>query len=102
MCASDALSDLGHPPTTFEDLLDNVRHGAAQRLRPKLMTVGTIILGLIPIFLTEGPGSDVMRRIALPMVGGMVSTLILTLVFIPVIYAIYTQWRYKLPLKEEK
>jgi len=91
-----------HPPTTFEDLLDNVRHGAAQRLRPKLMTVGTIILGLIPIFLTEGPGSDVMRRIALPMVGGMVSTLILTLVFIPVIYAIYTQWRYKLPLKEEK
>lgn len=91
-----------HPPATFEDLLDNVRHGAAQRLRPKLMTVGTIILGLIPIFLTDGPGSDVMRRIALPMVGGMVSTLILTLVFIPVIYAIYTQWRYKLPLQEEK
>ncbi|MCB9963905.1 MAG: efflux RND transporter permease subunit [Rhodospirillales bacterium] len=86
-----------HWPDTFEKLLENVRHGALQRLRPKLMTVSTIILGLIPIFLTEGPGSDVMRRIALPMVGGMVSTLILTLILIPVLYAVYMQWKLKLP-----
>ncbi len=86
-------------PETFEELLENVRHGALQRLRPKLMTVSTIILGLIPIFLTDGPGSDVMRRIALPMVGGMVSTLILTLILIPVIYAVYMQWKLKLPVK---
>lgn len=78
-----------HPPATYEDLIENIKHGAVQRVRPKLMTVSVIILGLIPIFLTEGPGSDVMRRIALPMVGGMVSTTILTLVLIPVIYALY-------------
>lgn len=91
-----------HWPDTFEGLLENVRHGAIQRLRPKLMTVSTIILGLIPIFLTDGPGSDVMRRIALPMVGGMVSTLVLTLILIPVLYAVYMQWKLKLPLKEER
>jgi Cu(I)/Ag(I) efflux system membrane protein CusA/SilA len=66
------------------------------------MTVSTIILGLIPIFLTDGPGSDVMRRIALPLVGGMVSTLILTLLLIPVIYAVYMQWKLKLPNKIER
>lgn len=91
-----------HWPDTFEHLLENVRHGASQRLRPKLMTVSTIILGLIPIFLTDGPGSDVMRRIALPMVGGMVSTLILTLILIPVIYAVYMQWKLKLPVNNEE
>jgi len=84
-------------PDTAEALLANVRRGAIQRLRPKLMTVSTIILGLIPIFLTDGPGADVMRRIALPMVGGMVSTLILTLILIPVLYAVYMQWKLRLP-----
>ncbi len=88
-----------HPVHTFEDLLDNVRHGAIQRLRPKLMTVSTVILGLIPIFLTTGPGSDVMRRIALPMIGGMITTMILTLILIPVLYAVYMQWKLKLPLE---
>ena len=86
-----------HWPVYFEDLLENVRRGALQRLRPKLMTVGKIILGLVPIFLTDGPGADVMRRIALPMIGGMVSTTILTLILIPVIYALYMQWILKLP-----
>ena len=90
-----------HWPGTFKDLLDNVRRGAIQRLRPKLMTVSTIILGLIPIFLTIGPGSDVMRRIALPMVGGMVSTMILTLILIPVLYTVYMQWKLKLPTERK-
>ncbi len=90
-----------HPVHTFEDLLENVRHGAIQRLRPKLMTVSTVILGLIPIFLTEGPGSDVMRRIALPMVGGMISTMVLTLILIPVLYAVYMQWKLKLPTQNK-
>ncbi len=84
------------PPETMAELLDNIRRGAVQRLRPKLMTVGTVILGLIPVFLTDGPGADVMRRIALPMVGGMASTMLLTLVFLPVIYALYMQRRLKL------
>lgn len=85
------------PPSTEGQLLDNVKQGAVRRLRPKLMTAGTIILGLIPIFITQGPGSDVMRRIALPMVSGMVTTLVLTLVLIPVVYAFYMQLRYRLP-----
>ncbi len=76
-------------PQTFEALTDAIKHGAIQRLRPKLMTVITIFAGLTPIFLTEGPGSDVMRRIALPMVGGMVSTLALTLIVVPVIYLLW-------------
>ncbi len=77
-----------HPPATQNEFLENVRHGAVLRVRPKLMTVSVIILGLVPIFLTDGPGADVIRRIALPMVGGMVSTTVLTLILIPVIYAI--------------
>ncbi|GJL85418.1 MAG: cation transporter [Micavibrio sp.] len=88
-----------HPPKDFDELLDNVRHGAVLRVRPLLMTVGTLVFGLIPIFLTIGPGSDVMRRIALPMVGGSVSTMILTLILIPVLYAVYMQWKLKLPTR---
>ncbi len=74
------------PPRTIAELRQAIIAGAALRVRPKLMTVSAVIAGLAPIFLTEGPGSDVMRRIALPMLGGMLSTLILTLVVIPVIY----------------
>lgn len=87
-----------HPPTTYPAMMDNIRHGAVQRVRPKMMTVAVIILGLVPVFLTDGPGADVMRRIALPMVGGMVTTTLLTLVLIPVIYALYMQRKLKLPL----
>lgn len=77
------------PPTSETEFLDNIRHGAVLRVRPKLMTVSVIILGLVPIFLTDGPGADVIRRIALPMVGGMVSTTLLTLMLVPVVYALY-------------
>ena len=77
-------------PETREDLFAAISKGAAMRVRPKLMTVITIFAGLAPIFLTDGLGSDVMRRIALPMVGGMASTLVLTLIVIPAIYYIRT------------
>lgn len=90
-----------HPPANYQGLIENIKHGAVQRVRPKLMTVSVIILGLIPIFLTEGPGSDVMRRIALPMVGGMVSTTILTLILIPVIYGLYMKKFYVFLEKNE-
>ncbi|MEQ8824250.1 MAG: CusA/CzcA family heavy metal efflux RND transporter [Filomicrobium sp.] len=78
-----------HPPKTFKELEDAVMAGAVMRVRPKLMTVLTIVAALAPIFFTEGLGSDVMRRIALPMIGGMASTTILTLIVIPVIYLIW-------------
>ena len=58
------------------------------RLRPKLMTVITIIVGLLPIMWGSGTGSEVMRRIAAPMVGGMVSATVLTLVILPALYLI--------------
>ncbi|HAE93533.1 MAG TPA: CusA/CzcA family heavy metal efflux RND transporter [Hyphomonas atlantica] len=77
-------------PETREALFAAISRGAAMRVRPKLMTVTTIFAGLAPIFLTDGLGSDVMRRIALPMIGGMASTLILTLIVIPAIYYIWT------------
>ncbi len=84
-----------HPPKSRQELFDAVMHGAVLRVRPKLMTVCVIIAGLAPIFITEGLGSDVMRRIALPMVGGMVSTTILTLIVIPVIYYLWEGRRFK-------
>ena len=73
---------------TAEDLREAVMHGAVLRVRPKMMTVVAIMAGLLPIMWSDGTGSEVMRRIAAPMVGGMVSATILTLVVIPVIYAL--------------
>lgn len=85
-----------NPPQNYKELLEAVTHGAVLRVRPKLMTVSTIIFGLMPVFFTDGPGADVMRRIALPMVGGMASTLVLTLILIPVLYVLYMRWTMKL------
>lgn len=85
-----------HPPETRDDLFSAVMTGAVMRLRPKLMTVLTIFAGLAPVFLTDGLGADVMRRIALPMVGGMVSTLVLTLLVVPVIYFLWENLRLRL------
>ncbi len=62
--------------------------GAVGRVRPKMMTVITIMAGLLPILWATGTGAEVMQRIAVPMIGGMVSSTILTLVVIPAIYAI--------------
>ncbi len=63
--------------------------GAVLRVRPKVMTVATIIIGLMPILWGHGTGASVMKRIAAPMVGGMVSATVLTLVVVPVIYYIW-------------
>lgn len=74
---------------TAQDLRDAVIEGAAQRVRPVMMTVAAIIGGLLPIMWTTGTGADVMKRIAAPMIGGMVSSTILTLLVIPVLYALW-------------
>ena len=81
----------GREPTRTE-LHDAIVEGALLRLRPKLMTVITIIVGLLPIMWGSGTGSEVMRRIAAPMIGGMVSATILTLVIIPSLYLIVNGW----------
>ena len=85
-------SEAGREPTRAE-LRDAIVEGALLRLRPKLMTVITIIVGLLPIMWGSGTGSEVMRRIAAPMVGGMVSATVLTLVIIPSLYLIVNGWR---------
>ena len=74
---------------TTGDLFDAIIEGASQRIRPIMMTVCAIIGGLLPIMWGSGTGSEVMKRIAAPMVGGMLSATILTLVVIPAIYAIW-------------
>jgi Cu(I)/Ag(I) efflux system membrane protein CusA/SilA len=75
------------------DLYGAVMEGAVERVRPKLMTVVAIMAGLLPIMWSTGAGSEVMRRIAAPMVGGMISSTVLTLMVIPAIYALVKGWR---------
>jgi Cu(I)/Ag(I) efflux system membrane protein CusA/SilA len=82
----------GREPT-HEELREAIVEGALLRLRPKLMTVITIIVGLLPIMWGSGTGSEVMRRIAAPMVGGMISATVLTLVIIPSLYLIVNGWK---------
>jgi len=78
--------------TTAHDLREAIMEGAVQRVRPKMMTVAAIMGGLLPIMWTTGTGADVMKRIAAPMIGGMVSSTILTLLVIPVLYALWRGW----------
>jgi Cu(I)/Ag(I) efflux system membrane protein CusA/SilA len=74
------------------DLYAAVMEGAVERVRPKMMTVFAIMAGLLPIMWGSGTGSEVMSRIAAPMVGGMISSTVLTLAVIPAIYALVKQW----------
>jgi len=67
-----------------------------KRLRPKTMTVAAIMAGLLPLMWSDGTGSEVMRRIAVPMVGGMISSAVLTLVVIPAPYAAVKTWQLRL------
>jgi Cu(I)/Ag(I) efflux system membrane protein CusA/SilA len=73
---------------THDDLYAAIMAGAVERVRPKMMTVAAIMAGLLPIMWSHGTGAEVMQRIAVPMIGGMVSSTLLTLVVIPAIYAV--------------
>jgi Cu(I)/Ag(I) efflux system membrane protein CusA/SilA len=73
---------------TSDDLYAAIMSGAVERVRPKMMTVAAIMAGLLPIMWSHGTGAEVMQRIAVPMIGGMVSSTLLTLVVIPAIYAV--------------
>ena len=78
-----------------QHLYEAVEEGAALRVRPKMMTVCAIMAGLMPIMWGHGTGSEVMKRIAAPMVGGMVSATILTLIVVPAIYGLWKGWNLK-------
>ena len=75
------------------DLARAIMVGAVERVRPKMMTVVAIMAGLVPILWSTGAGSEVMQRIAVPMIGGMVSSTVLTLMVIPAVYGLVKGWR---------
>lgn len=77
---------LAEGKTTEADLLDAIREGAVLRVRPKAMTVAVIIAGLVPIMIASGTGSEIMQRIAAPMVGGMITAPLLSMFVVPVVY----------------
>jgi Cu(I)/Ag(I) efflux system membrane protein CusA/SilA len=79
-------------PFTRGDLHEAIMRGAVERVRPKMMTVVAIMAGLLPIMWSTGAGSEVMQRIAVPMIGGMISSTVLTLVVIPAVYALIKGW----------
>jgi Cu(I)/Ag(I) efflux system membrane protein CusA/SilA len=85
---------------TKGDLYRAIMQGAVERVRPKMMTVVAIMAGLLPIMWSTGTGSEVMQRIAVPMIGGMISSTLLTLIVIPAIYGLIKGWN--LPLRAEE
>jgi len=80
---------------SYRDLQDAIVHGAAMRVRPKVMTVGCMFMGLLPIMWSTGTGADVMKRIAAPMVGGIFTSFVLELLVYPSIYAVW-KWNFEL------
>jgi Cu(I)/Ag(I) efflux system membrane protein CusA/SilA len=86
-------------PFTRHDLREAIMLGAVERERPKMMTVVAIMAGLLPIMWSVGTGSEVMQRIAVPMIGGMLSSTALTPIVIPAVYGLIKGWR--LPSTQE-
>jgi Cu(I)/Ag(I) efflux system membrane protein CusA/SilA len=83
---------------TLQDLLQTVHTGAVERIRPMAMAGLANILGLIPVMWATGTGADVMKRLAAPMVGGVLSAMLLTLVVMPALYVI---WRWHTDIKPQ-
>jgi Cu(I)/Ag(I) efflux system membrane protein CusA/SilA len=79
----------------LNDIIWAHMEGTVMRVRPKLMTVGTMMIGLVPLLWADGTGADVMKRIAAPMVGGLISSTFLTLEIIPVVYTYWRLWQIK-------
>ncbi len=83
----------------LDDIVEATLEGSVQRVRPKLMTVATMMIGLVPLLWSQGSGADVMKRVAAPMVGGLFTSAFLTLEIIPVVY---TYWRYAQLKREQR
>ena len=84
---------------TLADLKEAVIHGAVRRIRPKIMTVGTTFIGLVPIMWSMGTGADMMKRIAAPMIGGIFTSFLLELLVYP---ALYMTWKWRSEMKSGK
>ncbi|MGF1724205.1 efflux RND transporter permease subunit [Photobacterium nomapromontoriensis] len=89
-------ADKTQTPLTASHLISAIQEGAGLRVRPIMMTVATVIIGLIPIMYGSGTGSEVMQRIAAPMIGGMSSALLLTLVVLPAVFKLWKNHSHKL------
>lgn len=89
------------PNPTLRDLMHAIDEGAVRRVRPKIMTASVILAGLIPILWSDGPGSDVMKRIAAPMVGGVVTSVAMELLVYPAIFLLWQRRRWNLSLIRE-
>jgi Cu(I)/Ag(I) efflux system membrane protein CusA/SilA len=87
---------------SLEDLEAAVEEGAVQRVRPKMMTVLAILMGLLPIMWSTETGSDVMKQIAAPMVGGVVTSFLLELLIYPAIYTIWKWWAEVRPVSRQQ
>jgi Cu(I)/Ag(I) efflux system membrane protein CusA/SilA len=79
---------------SWDDLREAIVHGAVKRLRPKIMTVACMFFGLLPIMWSTGAGADVMKRIAAPMIGGIVTSFIMELIVYPPIFATW-KWNWE-------
>jgi Cu(I)/Ag(I) efflux system membrane protein CusA/SilA len=77
---------------TIAELREAITEGAVRRIRPKMMTVMAILVGLLPIMWSQGAGADVMKRIAAPMIGGVISSFLLELLVYPAIYEVWRGW----------
>jgi Cu(I)/Ag(I) efflux system membrane protein CusA/SilA len=87
---------------TWDDLREAIVNGAVKRLRPKIMTVACMLFGLLPLMWSSGSGADVMKRIAAPMVGGIITSFLMELVVYPPVYAIWKwNWEVKPALKKD-
>ena len=86
---------------TMDDLFEAITDGAVQRVRPKVMTVMCILMGLLPLMWAHGSGAEVMRRVAAPMIGGVITSTILTLEIVPAIYSFWRQRQLKALAAEE-
>lgn len=89
----------GGSMTSYSDMISGIIEGAAERVRPKIMTVATTIIGLLPVMWGSETGSEVMKRIAAPMVGGLISSTILTLIIIPAVYLTWKKWEFAYQIK---
>lgn len=88
LAETKAKRDMMGRPLTRADLREAIMEGAVERVRPKMMTVAAIMAGLLPIMWSTGTGSEMMQRIAVPMIGGMISSTLLTLIVIPAIFGL--------------
>ncbi len=86
---------------TVADLREAITEGAVKRIRPKMMTVMAILVGLLPIMWSQGAGADVMKRIAAPMIGGVISSFLLELVVYPAIYEVWRGWELRKLFREK-